>query len=43
MLNWLMRLRRASGDARAVSRGPEAVGKRAGRRTAHGLLRRLLR
>jgi hypothetical protein len=32
MLNWLLKLRRARGDARAVKQGPEAVGKRAGRR-----------
>ena len=43
MLNWLLRMRRLRGDARAVRRGPEAVGKRAGRRTAHRLVRRLFR
>ncbi|GAA1486259.1 hypothetical protein [Brachybacterium fresconis] len=43
MLKWLFRARRAQGDVRAAQRGPEAVGKRVGRRTAHRLLSRLLR
>ncbi|MGO1284301.1 MAG: hypothetical protein ACTHWF_07755 [Brachybacterium sp.] len=43
MLNWLLRARRARGDVQAARRGPEAMGKRAGRRGAHRLLRRLLR
>lgn len=43
MLNWLFRARRIQGDARAAQRGPEAFGKRMGRRGAHRLLSRLLR
>ncbi|MBB3666685.1 hypothetical protein FHX47_000278 [Garicola koreensis] len=43
MLNWLLRLRRMRGDARAVRRGPQAMGKRAGRRGLHRLVRRLFR
>lgn len=43
MLKWLFRARRVRGDVRAAQRGPEAVGRRAGRRGAHRLLRRLLR
>lgn len=43
MLNWLLRLRRARGDARAVQRGPKSVGRRAARRGAHRLVRRLFR
>ncbi|WP_264674022.1 hypothetical protein [Brachybacterium subflavum] len=43
MLKWLRRIRRASGDARAVGKGPEAVGKRAGRRAAHKAVNRAIR
>ena len=43
MLNWLLKLRRLRGDARAVKRGPEAVGKRAGRRALNRAARRALR
>lgn len=43
MLNWLFKARRMRGDARAAQRGPEALGKRVGRRGAHRLLSRLLR
>ncbi|SMY13248.1 hypothetical protein [Brevibacterium jeotgali] len=43
MLNFLLRLRRLRGDARAVRRGPEAMGKRAGRRAAHRIVSRLFR
>ncbi|WP_276309462.1 hypothetical protein [Brachybacterium endophyticum] len=43
MLKWLLKLRRASGDAEAVSKGPEAVGKRAGRRAAHKAVNRAIR
>ncbi|WP_345077399.1 hypothetical protein [Brachybacterium paraconglomeratum] len=43
MLNWLFRARRLRGDVRVAQQGPQAVGKRAGRRAAHRLLSRLLR
>lgn len=43
MLNWLLRARRVRGDVQAARRGPEAMGRRVGRRTAHRLLRRLMR
>ncbi|MFD4007173.1 hypothetical protein ACFU1Q_14435 [Brachybacterium paraconglomeratum] len=43
MLNWLWKLRRAQGDARAVKQGPEAVGKRAGRRAINKAAKRALR
>jgi hypothetical protein len=43
MLNWLLKLRRVRGDARAVKQGPEAVGKRAGRRAINKAARRALR
>ena len=43
MLNWLMRLRRLNGDVRAARRGPNALGKRAGRRGIQRLVRRILR
>lgn len=43
MLNWLFRARRVQGDVRAARQGPDAVGRRVGRRTAHRLLSRLLR
>lgn len=43
MLRALFRMLRIMGDARAVSRGPGAVGKRMVRRSAHRSLRRLLR
>lgn len=43
MLNWLRKLRRVRGDARAVSQGPEAVGKRVGRRAINRAARRALR
>lgn len=43
MLNWLLRLRRMRGDARAAQLGPQAMGKRLGRRSLHRLVRRLFR
>lgn len=43
MLNWLIRMRRMRGDARAMRRGPEAMGRRAGKRGIMRLVRRLLR
>jgi hypothetical protein len=43
MLNWLLKLRRARGDARAVQKGPEAMGKRAGRRAARKAVNRAIR
>lgn len=43
MLNWLLKLRRVRGDARAVRKGPEAVGRRAGRRAVNRAARRALR
>lgn len=43
MLNWLLRARRLRGDARAVRRGPQAMGKRGGRRVLHRVVRRLFR
>ncbi|MGO2313014.1 MAG: hypothetical protein ACTIMA_05135 [Brachybacterium tyrofermentans] len=43
MFGWLFRARRVKGDVNAARQGPEAVGKRVGRRSAHRLLRRLLR
>lgn len=43
MLNFLLRLRRLRGDANAARRGPEAMGKRAGQRAMHRLVRRLFR
>lgn len=39
----LFRLLRMIGDARAVSRGPGAMAKRAARRRAHRGVRRLFR
>lgn len=43
MLNWLLKARRMRGDVNAARSGPQAVGKRVGRRGAHRLLSRLLR
>src|SRR5690625_7451823 len=43
MLNWLLRARRVRGDVRAARRGPEAVGRRVGRRRVRRLPRPLLR
>lgn len=43
MLNWLLRIRRFRGDARAAQRGPKVVGRRFGQRAAHRLVRRLFR
>ncbi|WP_260853660.1 hypothetical protein [Kocuria palustris] len=43
MLNWLFRARRMQGDVRAMRSGPQAYGKRLGRRSAHRLLSRLMR
>jgi hypothetical protein len=43
MQNFLRRVLRFSGDARAVRRGPRAMGQRAGRRGLRQLLRRFMR
>lgn len=43
MLNWLLRMRRMRGDVRAARRGPQAMGKRAGRRGLLRLVRQLFR
>lgn len=43
MLNWLLKLRKVRGDARAVQKGPEAVGKRAGRRAVNKAARRAIK
>lgn len=43
MLNLLLRMRRLRGDARAARSGPQAMGKRAGQRAAHRLVRRIFR
>lgn len=42
-MRWLFRFLRLYGDARAVSRGPEAYARRRVRRTAHRGLARWLR
>lgn len=42
-MNWLFRILRFRGDARAARRGPRAMAGRAGRRGISRLLRRFLR
>lgn len=43
MLELLFKLLRLHADVRAVSRGPKAMAKRAGRRAGHAAVRRLFR